>query len=56
MNIQSSRSHAIFAIAIECSEKGIDGQSQLRVGRLNLASSETRSASGVCLLGPNLQT
>lgn len=36
MNIHSSRSHAIFTVAVECSEKGIDGNSTLHVGRLNL--------------------
>ncbi len=38
MNIHSSRSHAIFTVAVECSEKGSDGQSHFRVGRLNLVS------------------
>ena len=36
MNEQSSRSHAIFTITIECSEKGIDGQQHVRVGKLHL--------------------
>ena len=36
MNIHSSRSHAIFTVAVECSEKGIDGNNHLHVGRLNL--------------------
>ena len=36
MNIHSSRSHAIFTVAVECSEKGIDGNNHLHVGKLNL--------------------
>ena len=36
MNIHSSRSHAIFTVAVECSEKDADGQNHLHVGRLNL--------------------
>ena len=36
MNLHSSRSHAIFTVAVECSEKGIDGQNHFVVGRLNL--------------------
>lgn len=36
MNIHSSRSHAIFTVAVECSEKGMDGNNHLHVGRLNL--------------------
>uniref|UniRef100_T1J1J4 Kinesin-like protein n=1 Tax=Strigamia maritima TaxID=126957 RepID=T1J1J4_STRMM len=36
MNEHSSRSHAIFMITIECSEMGPDGQSHIRVGKLNL--------------------
>ncbi|XP_046644917.1 kinesin-like protein KIF3A [Daphnia pulicaria] len=49
MNIHSSRSHAIFTVAVECSEKGIDGNSTLHVGRLNLvdlAGSERQTKSG----------
>lgn len=38
MNIHSSRSHAIFTVAVECSEKGVDGVSHLHVGRLNLVA------------------
>jgi kinesin family protein 3/17 len=36
MNEQSSRSHAIFTITIECSERGVDGQQHVRMGKLNL--------------------
>jgi len=36
MNIHSSRSHAIFTVAVECSEKEVDGHTHLHVGRLNL--------------------
>ena len=30
MNAHSSRSHAIFSITVECSEKGSDGQQHFR--------------------------
>ncbi|KAH3886424.1 hypothetical protein DPMN_010431, partial [Dreissena polymorpha] len=46
MNEHSSRSHAIFIITIECSEVQEDGESHIRVGRLNLvdlAGSERQS-------------
>lgn len=36
MNLHSSRSHAIFTLTIECSEKGADGQQHVRVGKLHL--------------------
>lgn len=36
MNAQSSRSHAIFSITVECSEKGPDGEQHVRVGKLHL--------------------
>lgn len=36
MNEHSSRSHAIFTITIECSEKGIDGDQHVRMGKLHL--------------------
>jgi kinesin family protein 3/17 len=36
MNAESSRSHAIFIITIECSELGVDGENHIRVGKLNL--------------------
>jgi kinesin family protein 3/17 len=31
MNAHSSRSHAIFSITIECSEKGADNQQHFRL-------------------------
>lgn len=49
MNEHSSRSHAIFIITIECSEPGSDGESHIRVGKLNmvdLAGSERQSKTG----------
>ena len=36
MNERSSRSHAIFTITVECSEKGPDGQNHVRMGKLHL--------------------
>lgn len=36
MNLHSSRSHAIFTVTIECSEKGPDGEQHVRVGKLHL--------------------
>lgn len=36
MNATSSRSHAIFTVTIECSEKGPDGKQHVRVGKLHL--------------------
>ena len=36
MNEHSSRSHAIFTITIECSEKGVDGNQVMRMGKLHL--------------------
>lgn len=36
MNEHSSRSHAIFTITIECSEKGVDGNQHVRMGKLHL--------------------
>lgn len=49
MNEHSSRSHAIFIITVECSELGQDGESHIRVGKLNLvdlAGSERQSKTG----------
>ncbi|XP_028397829.1 kinesin-like protein KIF3A [Dendronephthya gigantea] len=49
MNEHSSRSHAIFTITIERSEKGIDGQQHVRMGKLHmvdLAGSERQSKTG----------
>jgi kinesin family protein 3/17 len=49
MNEQSSRSHAIFSICIECSDRGPDGAQRLRAGKLHLvdlAGSERQSKTG----------
>ncbi|CAB4008592.1 kinesin KIF3A isoform X2 [Paramuricea clavata] len=49
MNEHSSRSHAIFTITIERSEKGADGQQHVRMGKLHmvdLAGSERQSKTG----------
>uniref|UniRef100_A0A8C4RBQ3 Kinesin-like protein n=1 Tax=Eptatretus burgeri TaxID=7764 RepID=A0A8C4RBQ3_EPTBU len=49
MNEHSSRSHAIFTITIECSEKGTDGDTHVRVGKLHLvdlAGSERQTKTG----------
>jgi hypothetical protein len=35
-NLHSSRSHAIFTVTIECSEKGPDGKHHVRAGKLHL--------------------
>lgn len=49
MNEQSSRSHAIFTVTIERSEKGADGDQHVRVGKLHLvdlAGSERQVKTG----------
>ncbi|XP_041703309.1 kinesin-like protein KIF3A isoform X2 [Coregonus clupeaformis] len=49
MNEHSSRSHAIFSITIECSEKGVDGDQHVRMGKLHLvdlAGSERQGKTG----------
>ncbi|XP_041444665.1 kinesin-like protein KIF3A isoform X3 [Xenopus laevis] len=49
MNEHSSRSHAIFTITVECSEKGADGNIHVRMGKLHLvdlAGSERQSKTG----------
>uniref|UniRef100_A0A3B4A980 Kinesin-like protein n=1 Tax=Periophthalmus magnuspinnatus TaxID=409849 RepID=A0A3B4A980_9GOBI len=49
MNEHSSRSHAIFVITVECSEVGLDGESHIRMGKLNLvdlAGSERQAKTG----------
>lgn len=49
MNQQSSRSHAVFTITVETSEMGEDGETHIRVGKLNLvdlAGSERQSKTG----------
>lgn len=49
MNEHSSRSHAIFIVTVECASVGLDGESHIRVGRLNLvdlAGSERQTKTG----------
>lgn len=49
MNERSSRSHAIFSVTIECSDRGPDGAQRLRAGKLHLvdlAGSERQSKTG----------
>ena len=49
MNEHSSRSHAIFIITVECSELDAEGNSHIRVGKLNLvdlAGSERQAKTG----------
>ncbi|KAL5011393.1 hypothetical protein ScPMuIL_009944 [Solemya velum] len=49
MNLHSSRSHAIFTVTLECSEKGADGEQHVRVGKLHLvdlAGSERQTKTG----------
>lgn len=50
MNEHSSRSHAIFTITIECSEKGVDGNQHVRMGKLHLVD------LAVCIWGYKYQT
>lgn len=54
MNVQSSRSHAIFTLVIESAEMGSDGEQHIRRGKLNLvdlAGSERQAKTGatVCI-------
>ncbi|XP_052078458.1 kinesin-like protein KIF3A isoform X1 [Mytilus californianus] len=49
MNLHSSRSHAIFSVTVECSEKGPDGKHHVRAGKLHLvdlAGSERQAKTG----------
>lgn len=48
MNEHSSRSHAIFTITIECSEKGVDGNMHVRMGKLHLVDLAVSRISEVC--------
>lgn len=48
MNEHSSRSHAIFTITIECSEKGVDGNMHVRMGKLHLVDLAVSRTSRVC--------
>jgi len=42
MNAHSSRSHAIFTVTIECSDKGPDGKQRVRAGKLHLVDLAVR--------------
>lgn len=42
MNAHSSRSHAIFTIMIERSDKAADGSEAVRMGKLNLVDLAVR--------------
>ncbi|KAG5457042.1 MAG: P-loop containing nucleoside triphosphate hydrolase protein, partial [Olpidium bornovanus] len=49
MNANSSRSHSIFTITVECCEKGADGRDHFYAGKLHLvdlAGSERQSKTG----------
>lgn len=49
MNHESSRSHSIFTVTVECAEIGTDGKAHIKVGKLNmvdLAGSEKQSKTG----------
>lgn len=48
MNEHSSRSHAIFTITIECSEKGVDGNMHVRMGKLHLVDLAVSRTSWIC--------
>lgn len=48
MNEHSSRSHAIFTITIECSEKGVDGNMHVRMGKLHLVDLAVSRTRRVC--------
>lgn len=48
MNEHSSRSHAIFTITIECSEKGVDGNMHVRMGKLHLVDLAVSRTSSCC--------
>ena len=57
MNEHSSRSHAIFLVTVECSERGADGETHIRVGKLNmvdLAGSERQAKTGATVRGVGL--
>ena len=36
MNGRSSRSHSVFTLTLEISEKGEDGKDHIRMGKLNM--------------------
>jgi hypothetical protein len=49
MNHESSRSHSIFTVTVECAAVGTDGKAHIKVGKLNmvdLAGSEKQSKTG----------
>ena len=49
MNSESSRSHSIFSITVECAELDDLGEAHIRVGKLNLvdlAGSERQNKTG----------
>ena len=46
MNLHSSRSHAIFTVTVECSEKGPDGEHHVKVGKLHLVDLAVSRRSG----------
>lgn len=48
MNEQSSRSHAIFTITIECSYAGVDGQPRVRAGKLHMVDLAVSLSSTEC--------
>ena len=55
MNMHSSRSHAIFTVTVECSEKGADGEQHVRVGKLHLVDlAVSNEYSGTFLLPESL--
>lgn len=43
MNIESSRSHAIFSITVENSKRGADGKMHVKMGKLHLVDLAVRS-------------
>lgn len=42
MNIESSRSHAIFSITVENSKRGADGKMHVKMGKLHLVDLAVR--------------
>jgi len=51
MNADSSRSHSIFTIHLECCDTGDDGEEHIRAAKLNLvdlAGSERQAKTGQC--------
>ena len=54
MNERSSRSHAIFSITVECSEKGLDGQHHVRMGKLHLVDLAVSTSIIIIIMSPVL--